>query len=233
MIGLRLAMLKRRKRRALRTFQSDAPGKTTGLVCRLPRIDNQGYTFGFVFDSYVGWDGTKDASRRGYFTPDNYDVLPQMRLNGITRQGRSESAFTVAEVVVASGIIGISCISLLIALSMGFSTVQATREDLRATQIMVQKMETLRLYNWTELQASNYIKPTFSTYFDPTKSNGVIYVGQITLTTPTNLPANYNDQMYAVTVSVCWTNYVRGQEIVHNREMQTYAALYGIQNYVY
>lgn len=116
---------------------------------------------------------------------------------------------------------------------MGFSTVQATREDLRATQVMVQKMETLRLYNWTELQASNYIKPTFTTYFDPTTSKGVLYAGQITLATPTGLPANYKDQMYSVTVSVCWTNYVRGQAIVHNREMQTYAALYGIQNYVY
>lgn len=156
-----------------------------------------------------------------------------MKLSSPNRNRQSESAFTLAEVVVASGIIGISCISLVVALSMGFSTVQSTRENLRATQIMVQKMETLRLYNWTELQATNYVSPTFLTYFDPTTSNGVIYTGQVTVSIPTNLPTNYSNQIYSVTVSVCWTNYRGGYPIVHNREMQTYAALYGIQNYVY
>lgn len=156
-----------------------------------------------------------------------------MRLNRTTRHGRYESAFTLAEVVVSSGIIGISSVSLCIALSMGFSTVQASRENLRATQVMVQKMETLRLYNWTELQTTNYVSPTFSTYFDPAKSSGVLYVGQISVNVPTNLPAGYANQIFDVTVSVWWTNYTRGGEpIVHNRQMESLAALYGIQNYV-
>jgi type II secretory pathway pseudopilin PulG len=146
---------------------------------------------------------------------------------------RVESAFTIVEVVIAAGLIAISCVSLLIALSMGFSTVQASRENLRATQVMVQKMETLRLYNWTELQATNFVLPTFSEYFNPLKTNGVLYVGQISLSVPTNLPPTYTNQIYAVTVSVSWTNYVRGQPIVHNRQMQTYSAAHGVQNYVY
>jgi type II secretory pathway pseudopilin PulG len=156
-----------------------------------------------------------------------------MKIKGPTWAKRRNSAFTLAEVVIASGLIAISCVSLLIALSMGFSMVQANRENLRATQVMVQKMETLRLYNWSELQATNFLKPTFSEYFNPVSTNGVLYVGQISLSVPTDLPPNYADQIYAVTVSVCWTNYVRGQPIVHNRQMQTYAALYGMQNYVY
>ena len=156
-----------------------------------------------------------------------------MKIKGPIGAKNCDSAFTLAEVVVSSGLIAISCLSLLIALSMGFSTVQANRENLRATQVMVQKMETLRLYNWTELQATNFLNPTFSEYFNPVNTNGVLYAGQISLSVPTNLPANYTNQVYAVTVSVCWTNYVRGQPIVHNRQMQTYAALYGIQNYVY
>lgn len=156
-----------------------------------------------------------------------------MRIKGPTRQTKWQSAFTLAEVVIASGLIAISCLSLLIALSMGFSTVQANRENLRATQVMVQKMETLRLYNWGQLQSTNFFNPNFSERFNPLSTNGVLYVGQISLSVPTNLPPNYTNQIYAVTVSVCWTNYVRGQPIVHNREMQTYAALYGIQNYVY
>jgi len=154
-----------------------------------------------------------------------------MRLKGSTKRTR-ESAFTLAEVVVASGIIGISCISLVVALSMGFSTVQASREDLRATQVMVQKMETLRLYNWAEIQATNYMAPSFSQYFNPTATNGVLYVGQVTVDVPTNLPSGYNNQILGITVSVSWTNYVRGQPIAHNRQMQSYAALYWIQNYV-
>lgn len=156
-----------------------------------------------------------------------------MRLSSPKKRRQFQSAFTFVEIAVAAAIIGVSCTSLMLALSTGFSSVQATRENLRATQVMVQKLETLRLYNWTELQATNYVNQNFSTYFDPATSNGVLYVGQITLSTPTNLPAAYTNQMYAVTVSVSWTNYVRGQPIAHNREMQTYAAFYGVQNYVY
>jgi hypothetical protein len=155
-----------------------------------------------------------------------------MKIKGPTLEQRRNAAFTLAEVVIASGLIAISCVSLLIALSMGFSTVQASRENLRATQVMVQKLETLRIYNWTELQSTNFVKPKFSEYFNPLATNGVLYSGQISLSVPTNLPPSYTDQVYTVTVSVCWTNYVRGQPIVHNRQMQTYAALHGIQNYV-
>jgi type II secretory pathway pseudopilin PulG len=194
------------------------------------RIHYQGSTSAFVFDGWVGAGDTKEAVKNVV------SVFVQMNTNSLTERRNSESAFTLVEVTIASAISGISCISLVLALSTGFSTVQATRENLRATQIMVQKMETLRLYNWTELtQATNYVVPNFSEYFNPASRNGVLYVGQITVDAPTNLPSNlaYSNQIVSVTVSVCWTNYVNGQPFVHNRNMQTYAALYGIQNYVY
>jgi len=112
--------------------------------------------------------------------------------------------------------------------------VRANRENLRATQIMVQKVETLRLYNWGQLlDTTNYLVPHFSEYFNPDLSNGVLYNGTVTLSLPTNLPPAYTNNIRIVTVSVSWTNYVRAQPIAHTRQMQTYAAEYGIQNYVY
>lgn len=156
-----------------------------------------------------------------------------MRLIRTTGRKGYESAFTLAEVAVAAGIIAVSSLSLMFALSMGFSMEREARENVRATQVMVKKLETLRLYNWTELQSGNYLNSTFSEYFNPAQSNGVLYVGQVALSTPSGLPAAYQDQMSLVTISLCWTNYVRGQPIVHSRQMQTYAALYGIENYIY
>lgn len=149
------------------------------------------------------------------------------------RRKNRESAFTLAEVAVAAGIIAISSLALMFALSMGFSMEREARENVRATQVMVKKLETLRLYNWTELQSGNYLDTNFSEYFNPTASNGVLYVGQVALSVPTNLPSAYTNQISTVTVSVCWTNYVRGQAFPHSRQMQTYSALYGIENYVY
>src|SRR5437762_3444842 len=66
---------------------------------------------------------------------------------GLERRN-AENAFTLVEVVMASGLAGIVFISAMAAFSSAFSTLQLDRENSRATQILLEKTEMLRLYNW-------------------------------------------------------------------------------------
>ena len=59
----------------------------------------------------------------------------------------SLAAFTLAEVVIAVGVLGVSIISLYAGISSGFALTRSSRENLRATQIMVEQMEAIRLYS--------------------------------------------------------------------------------------
>ena len=51
-----------------------------------------------------------------------------------------------------------------------------------------------------------------------------------------SVPNDYKDNMRALTVTIYWTNYLQKPNtnvIVRSRQMQTYVARFGMQNYVY
>jgi hypothetical protein len=118
---------------------------------------------------------------------------------------------------------------------MSMSTVQTriAREDLRATQVMLERLEGIRLFDWNQLTNTTLCPATFTNSFNPMadgSSKGVIYYGTMTVTNAVITPApSYTSQMLAITVSVSWTNFGVG----HQRQMQTYQAQYGMQNYVF
>ncbi|MBI5775639.1 MAG: hypothetical protein HZA89_18120 [Verrucomicrobia bacterium] len=139
-------------------------------------------------------------------------------------------AFTFIEVLMAAGVVGTVFISLYAGVSGGFSMVANAREDLRATQIMLEKLETLRLYNWNQINSNGFIPTNFTASFYPVgnTNGGVIYSGTLNIT---NFPAgtSYATNMRLVLLSVTWTS---GQ-VTHRRYMQTSVARYGLQNYIY
>src|SRR5579859_5330319 len=100
--------------------------------------------------------------------------------------GRS-AAFTIADVVVAVFVLGTIGGTFCIGLSSGFYVLQTTREDLRATQIMMQKIEAIRLCTWSEL--TNF---TFQESYDPlsgsNSSAGAKYFGDVSLSSATTVP---------------------------------------------
>lgn len=111
---------------------------------------------------------------------------------------------------------------------------QTTREDLRATQILMQKIEAVRLCTWTEL--TNF---TFQESYDPLSGTnlaaGAVYFGNVAIGPATSIPStvSYAPNMCLVTVNLNWTNYNRSQAIPHSRQMQTQVARYGLQNYIW
>src|SRR5262245_45496790 len=115
-------------------------------------------------------------------------------------------AYTLIEVLVAVGIIGVLFTTLYLAFSAGFTVIRAARENLRATQIMVQRQETLRLYTWSQLKDATYFKTNFT---DSAAPLGVTYYGSISLKQPSNVGApSYLDNMRTMVITLQWTNAV-------------------------
>src|SRR5947208_2753997 len=82
-------------------------------------------------------------------------------------------AFTLVEVMTASALLGIMSISLLGALSSGFAVLRLTQEQLRATQILQEKMEIIRLYSWDQVNTPGYVPTSFTAAFGTVNSNSI------------------------------------------------------------
>ncbi|NJN05943.1 MAG: hypothetical protein HC814_05610 [Rhodobacteraceae bacterium] len=129
------------------------------------------------------------------------------------------------------GIIGFLFLALYGAFSSGFSMIQLARENLRATQVLMEKMETIRVYNWDQVTTANFIPlPRFTNYYFPAATNaadqGVAYVGKVSLAAA-SVPSAYSNDMRQLTVEISWNS--KGQP--RTRSMSTFVSKYGIQNY--
>jgi hypothetical protein len=135
------------------------------------------------------------------------------------------------EVMVAVAIIGVVFIALYAGLAHGFSTVQLARENLRATQILTEKMETIRLYNWDQINDDKFIPNDFVTSYYPaggTNGTGVTYKGKLKIQN-VKLKTNYEDDMKIVTIELNWTT----GHLKRSRSLSTHVARYGLYNYIY
>ena len=154
---------------------------------------------------------------------------------------RDNTGAAMIEVIVSLGLVALVLTSLYAGVTMSFFTIDASRQDLRATQILLERMEGIRLFNWNQLVYSNMIPATFTNYYYPlasgNESKGITYVGNMTITNATlNPSATYQTNMQAIIVDVFWTNY-HGygltKKIVSHRSMTTYSTDTGMQNYVF
>lgn len=159
---------------------------------------------------------------------------------------RKRAAYTFTEVMVAVGILAVMLVSLYLGISSSFATIKRTRENLRATQILVQRVETLRLYSWDQLRYTGspaYFQTNFTDVYDPLSvtngsGSGVTYYGNIKLTVPPPvsvlLPTvSYRGNVAMVTVTLRWTNTTATGSFPHVRTYETLVAKSGMQNYVY
>jgi prepilin-type N-terminal cleavage/methylation domain-containing protein len=148
-------------------------------------------------------------------------------------------AFSLIEVTIATAISGIMFLSLYSGISWGFATIKVAREDLRATQIALEKMETMRMYSWEQVNSNGFVPPTFTAPFFPildtntlgtgTNGVGVVYYGTTTLTNA-DVSTAYSNDVRRVIVTVSWTN---DNHVAHTRTMQTMISQYGMQRYIY
>ena len=145
---------------------------------------------------------------------------------------RSEQATTLMELVTASGIVAIIAATMIGSFNHGFFTLERVRENQRATQILIEKVETIRLYSWDQINTSGFIPSAFTDKYDPQGApgaQGITYTGTVTITN-TPFATSYTSNIRELIVTLQWTN---SRHQTSSRTLCTLVAKDGIQNYVY
>jgi prepilin-type N-terminal cleavage/methylation domain-containing protein len=165
---------------------------------------------------------------------------------GIRRRVRGWlSAFSLIEVMISVAIIGIMFVSLYGGIASGFAVINLARENLRATQIILEKMEAIRLYSWDQVNSNGFIPSTFSASFFPavpkgtnssdtnsvsSESGGTVYYGSVAIKdVDEDVPSAYAPNMRRVIIGITW----KSGNVEHSREMETFVSEHGLQRYVY
>lgn len=144
-------------------------------------------------------------------------------------RNRRLAGFSLVEVAVGLGLIGMAMSALFSSFTSGFFTMQLARENLRATQIMLEKVETIRLYSWTQINTPGFIPSAFTAAYDPNSTNtGTVYAGTM-IVTNSPITASYSNDIKQFTVRLNW----RTGGLQRTREFTTFVARNGLQTYIY
>ena len=145
---------------------------------------------------------------------------------------RRSGAFTLTEVLVGVAVSGIMFAAVLVCITNGFASVASNRENSRATQILLEKMEMIRLYNWNQITGndpSTYVPPSFTASLYPNSANSEPrYTGTVNITSAP-ITETYASDLRLVTIDLTWTS----SSGARTRSMTTYVSKYGLQNHIY
>lgn len=141
-------------------------------------------------------------------------------------------AYSMIELLVAVAVLGVMFVSLYSGFSAGFAIIQLARENLRATQILQEKMETIRLYTWDQVNTAGFIPTNFVESFYAVGANtndvSMMYTGQVSIASAP-ITESYSNDLKTVSIRVEWLS----AGVVRNREMSTLVTRNGLQNYIY
>src|SRR2546430_7029142 len=155
-------------------------------------------------------------------------------MNLRTYQRRTDAlrhAYTVMEVLLAVAVAGVVFVTLYVGMPQGFAIVKTGRENLRATQILEEKMEIIRLYTWPQINTAGFIPQSFTNYFYPEGTQNTLrtaYIGTVRLS-PSGFTEAYSNDLQLVTVTVNW----QSGNVQRTRTMYTYVSQYGLHDYIY
>jgi hypothetical protein len=142
----------------------------------------------------------------------------------------------MVELLIGTSIIMFLYATVFACMTLGLSITKLSRENLRATEIMLDKMEGVRLYSWTQLNDTNFLQSSFTNWFFETNNigtasatgNGIQYTGLVAVGA-SPFSSSYSANLRQVTVTVNWTS----GGIARTRSMSTFVSQAGMQNYVF
>jgi len=150
-----------------------------------------------------------------------------MKINLSTR-----GAFSLLEVIAGLVVCGIVFVSLYAGLSQGFKITQSSRENLRATQVIVERLESIRLNTFDQLNTPGFVPTTaiLEPYYAVNSNDNGGFNYSVTVSI-SNAPMSttYSDDLKMVDVEVTWTS----GGLFRKRQMSTLIARNGLQTYIY
>jgi|SRR5688500_6524945 len=151
---------------------------------------------------------------------------------------RRSQAFSLVEAVVGMALLGLVCMALFSGLCNSTFSVQLARENLRATQIMSEKLDTIRLYSWKQMTNDVFIQKLAQGSIvplhapdplSPPQTNATSAAFRVTVyVQPAPVTEFYGKDMRLVTVDVRW----KTGELKRQRSMSTLVSRYGTQKYI-
>jgi len=128
------------------------------------------------------------------------------------------------------GMIGTVVAAILSGIMTGTFTMRMARENLRATQIMLEKVETIRLYSWNQVTSNGFIPTDFVATYDPqgAPNVGLTYTGKLFITAAP-ISSSYSNSMKMIKVQLFWQTGGLNRE----REFTSYISRNGLQDYIY
>jgi len=160
-----------------------------------------------------------------------------MKLNKTTTKNGAKAGilgFTLVETIVAVWLGSMMISALYASYAWGFASIGVTRENLRATQILLGRVEALRVCTFSQVSNPTNTPPIFTEYFDPqdqaSGAGGTVYSGTTTVAVPSvgSLPESYRTNIVLVTLEVSWNS----GKLKHTKSLQTYVARDGMESYV-
>jgi prepilin-type N-terminal cleavage/methylation domain-containing protein len=154
-----------------------------------------------------------------------------MTIHANRESASGQSAYTLPEVMMGVMIMSIMFVTLYLGFTQGFGVVQSSRENLRATQILQQYSELIRLYTWDQLTNGvtipNPYTRTWTFYpLGGTGNQGVTYTGTMTISS-SDMAEDYAADTRKVTFNLTWNS----GNLAHQRQMTTLVSRYGLHKY--
>ena len=146
---------------------------------------------------------------------------------------RRRQAFSLVEIILCVGLVAMSVLALYSVLGQGTSIAKKVREDERATQVMVELMDGIRLYSWDQITDKDFWPKKFTLHYDPvgaTNGAGGVFEYKCTMNVkkgPNDV--DYEDTLKTVTLEIEWT--FGGAK--RSREFTTFVGKDGLQSYVF
>ena len=154
----------------------------------------------------------------------------KIKLALTSRLRQKLAGFSLIEASVGMAVIGVTVGAMMSGITTGTMMMRMARENLRATQILLEKVETIRLYSWDQINTTGFIPATFTENYDPSSTNnqGLTYSGTLTIG-PSPISSSYSNDLKMVTVHLSWQT----GGIQRDRDFTSYISRNGLQDYVY
>jgi hypothetical protein len=144
-------------------------------------------------------------------------------------QAQRQAGFTLTETILGVALITLLTITLLGNYINGIYELEMSRDNFRATQILADRAEAIRLCSWAQVFTNPIVPAAFTNYYTPEDTQSQpVYYGTVAIT-PVATTASYSNDLRQITIRVSWTT----GWLSRAREVTLFVSAYGMQRDTY